>query len=178
MNDADVQLGEKIACKKQFRALVSDELSVTPLDADVVTSSLDNNAPDEAEQELPKNVKPVAAKVQLLARQDGTMKGGWEDKLKNDEQLRIASIHDRDATGRTRIRCSAVRESRSCSHRRIVYLRDIERLVLSGMLSAGRSFRRPTIIVGHAWGSGGRFTRFPSPSKTLHRHPEGKRKAA
>ncbi|MGY8669160.1 hypothetical protein Q3C01_43350 [Bradyrhizobium sp. UFLA05-109] len=75
MNDADVQLGEKIACKKQFRALVSDELNVTPLDADVVTSSLDNSAHDEAEQELPKNVKPVAAKAQLRARQDGTMKG-------------------------------------------------------------------------------------------------------
>lgn len=43
------------------------------------------------------------------------------------------SVHDRDKTGKTRIRCSAVRESGSCSNRRIVYLRDIERLVLSGM---------------------------------------------
>ena len=44
------------------------------------------------------------------------------------------SVHDRDKTGKTRIRCSAVRESGSCSNRRIIYLRDIERLVLSGMI--------------------------------------------
>ncbi len=44
------------------------------------------------------------------------------------------SVHDRDKTGKTRIRCSAVRESGSCSNRRIVYLRDVERLVLSGMV--------------------------------------------
>lgn len=44
------------------------------------------------------------------------------------------SVHDRDKTGKTRIRCSAVRESGSCSNRRIIYLRDIERLVLSGMV--------------------------------------------
>nr|WP_083992253.1 recombinase family protein [Bradyrhizobium embrapense] len=43
------------------------------------------------------------------------------------------SVHDRDKTGKTRIRCSAVRESGSCSNRKIIYLRDIERLVLSGM---------------------------------------------
>ena len=35
------------------------------------------------------------------------------------------SVHDRDKTGKTRIRCSAVRESGSCSNRRIIYLRDI-----------------------------------------------------
>ena len=44
------------------------------------------------------------------------------------------SVHDRDKTGKTRIRCSAVRESGSCSNRRIIYLRDIERLVLGGMV--------------------------------------------
>jgi hypothetical protein len=43
------------------------------------------------------------------------------------------SVHDRDKTGKTRIRCSAVRETGSCSNRRIIYLRDVERLVLSGM---------------------------------------------
>jgi site-specific DNA recombinase len=43
------------------------------------------------------------------------------------------SVHDRDKTGKTRIRCSAVRESGSCPNRRIIYLRDIEKLVLSGM---------------------------------------------
>ncbi len=43
------------------------------------------------------------------------------------------SVHDRDKTGKTRIRCSAVRESGSCSNRRIIYLRDVERAVLNGM---------------------------------------------
>ena len=43
------------------------------------------------------------------------------------------SVHDRDKTGKTRIRCSAVRESGSCTNRRIVYLREIEKAVLSGM---------------------------------------------
>jgi site-specific DNA recombinase len=43
------------------------------------------------------------------------------------------SVHDRDKTGKTRIRCSAVRESGSCTNRRIVYLRDVEQAVLSGM---------------------------------------------
>jgi site-specific DNA recombinase len=46
------------------------------------------------------------------------------------------SVHDRDKTGKTRIRCSAVRESGNCSNRGIIYLRDIERLVLSGMAEA------------------------------------------
>lgn len=44
------------------------------------------------------------------------------------------SVHDRDKTGKTRVRCSVVRESGSCSNRRIIYLRDIERLVLGGMV--------------------------------------------
>lgn len=43
------------------------------------------------------------------------------------------SVHDRDKTGKTRIRCSAVRESGSCSNRRILYLPDVEKAVLEGM---------------------------------------------
>ncbi|MBB6411873.1 recombinase family protein [Mesorhizobium sangaii] len=43
------------------------------------------------------------------------------------------SVHDRDKTGKTRIRCSAVRESGSCSNRRIIYLPEIEKAVLDGM---------------------------------------------
>ncbi len=43
------------------------------------------------------------------------------------------SVHDRDKTGKTRIRCSAVRESGNCANRRIVYLRDVEQAVLDGM---------------------------------------------
>ena len=43
------------------------------------------------------------------------------------------SVHDQDKTGKTRIRCSAVRESGSCSNRRILYLWDVEEAVLRGM---------------------------------------------
>ncbi|WP_352494547.1 MULTISPECIES: recombinase family protein [unclassified Mesorhizobium] len=43
------------------------------------------------------------------------------------------SVHDRDKTGKTRIRCSTVRESGSCPNRRIVYLRSVENAVLDGM---------------------------------------------
>ena len=46
------------------------------------------------------------------------------------------SVHDRDKTGKTRIRCSAVRESGSCINRRIVYLRGVEKAVLNGMREA------------------------------------------
>ena len=43
------------------------------------------------------------------------------------------SVHDRDSTGKTRVRCSAIRESGCCDNRRIVYLPLIERAVVSGM---------------------------------------------
>jgi site-specific DNA recombinase len=43
------------------------------------------------------------------------------------------SVHDRDKTGKTRIRCSAVRENGSCSNRRIFNLPDVEKAVLEGM---------------------------------------------
>jgi DNA invertase Pin-like site-specific DNA recombinase len=43
------------------------------------------------------------------------------------------SVHDRDRTGKTRIRCSAVRESGSCTNRRIIYLPEIEEAVLGGL---------------------------------------------
>ena len=43
------------------------------------------------------------------------------------------SVHDRDKTGKTRIRCSAVRENGSCTNRRIFYLQDVEEAVLRGM---------------------------------------------
>jgi len=43
------------------------------------------------------------------------------------------SVHDRDKTGKTCIRCSAVRESGSCSNRRILYLSEVEEAVLRGM---------------------------------------------
>jgi hypothetical protein len=42
-------------------------------------------------------------------------------------------VHDRDKTGKTRIRCSAVRKSGNCSNRRIFYLSDVEMAVLEGM---------------------------------------------
>ena len=43
------------------------------------------------------------------------------------------SIHDRDRTGKSRVRCSAVRESGACTNRRILYLVNVEHAVLSGL---------------------------------------------
>ena len=43
------------------------------------------------------------------------------------------SVHDRDKTGKTRIRCSAVRESGGCSNHRIFYLPEVEKAVIEGM---------------------------------------------
>ena len=43
------------------------------------------------------------------------------------------SVHDRDSTGKTRVRCSAVRENGSCTNRRIIYLPGIEAAVVDGM---------------------------------------------
>ena len=57
------------------------------------------------------------------------------------------SVHDRDKTGKTRIRCSAVRESGSCSNRRIVYLRYVERAVLDGMRE---ELKDPRLIEAYA----------------------------
>jgi site-specific DNA recombinase len=57
------------------------------------------------------------------------------------------SVHDRDKTGKTRIRCSAVRESGSCTNRRIVYLRDVEKAVLSGMRD---ELKDPRLIESYA----------------------------
>jgi site-specific DNA recombinase len=57
------------------------------------------------------------------------------------------SVHDRDKTGKTRIRCSAVRESGSCTNRRIVYLHDVEKAVLSGMRE---ELKDPRLIESYA----------------------------
>jgi site-specific DNA recombinase len=57
------------------------------------------------------------------------------------------SVHDRDKTGKTRIRCSAVRESGSCTNRRIVYLRDVEKAVLKGMRE---ELKDPRLIESYA----------------------------
>jgi CRISPR/Cas system-associated exonuclease Cas4 (RecB family) len=57
------------------------------------------------------------------------------------------SVHDRDKTGKTRIRCSAVRESGSCSSGRIVYLRYVERAVLDGMRE---ELKDPRLIEAYA----------------------------
>ncbi len=46
------------------------------------------------------------------------------------------SVHDRDKTGKTRIRCSAVRESGTCSNHRIFYLPEVEKAVIEGMAEA------------------------------------------
>src|SRR5450631_4073334 len=57
------------------------------------------------------------------------------------------SVHDLDKTGKTRIRCSAVRESGSCSSGRIVYLRYVERAVLDGMRE---ELKDPRLIEAYA----------------------------
>jgi site-specific DNA recombinase len=43
------------------------------------------------------------------------------------------SVHDRDKTGKIRVRCSAVRENGACTNRRILYLPAIEQAVVGGM---------------------------------------------
>jgi site-specific DNA recombinase len=43
------------------------------------------------------------------------------------------TVIDRDKTGKTRIRCSAVRENGSCSNRRVLYLNGVEAAVIDGM---------------------------------------------
>jgi DNA invertase Pin-like site-specific DNA recombinase len=53
------------------------------------------------------------------------------------------SVHDRDKTGKTRIRCSAARESGTCSNRRILYLINVERAVVDGMR---QQLRNPRLI--------------------------------
>ena len=49
------------------------------------------------------------------------------------------SIHDRDKTGKTRLRCSRVRESGSCSHARLYYAEAIERGTVDGLQSELRN---------------------------------------
>ena len=58
------------------------------------------------------------------------------------------SVHDRDKTGKTRVRCSAVRESGVCTNRRIIYLPAIERAVVDGMREQLRDPRYIEIYVG------------------------------
>ena len=43
------------------------------------------------------------------------------------------SVHDRDKTGKTRIRCSTARESGTCGHSRLYYLEAVEQVVLEGL---------------------------------------------
>ncbi|WP_309085773.1 recombinase family protein [Chelativorans sp.] len=57
------------------------------------------------------------------------------------------SVHDRDKTGKTRVRCSAVRESGTCSNRRIIYLPEIEKAVLDGMRE---QLKDPRLIEAYA----------------------------
>jgi site-specific DNA recombinase len=57
--------------------------------------------------------------------------GTYEDRARSGASG--MSVHDRDKTGKTRIRCSAARENGSCSNRRIFYLQDVEEAVLRGM---------------------------------------------
>jgi site-specific DNA recombinase len=53
------------------------------------------------------------------------------------------SVHDRDKTGKTRIRCSTVRESGACDHARVYYLEAVERVVVDGLR---QELRDPRLI--------------------------------
>ena len=82
------------------------------------------------------------------------------------------SVHDRDKTGKTRIRCSAVRESGSCSNRRIVYLRDVERAVLNGMQE---ELKDPRLIEAYARNYNEERQRLAASSTSTRTKLEGKR---
>jgi len=82
------------------------------------------------------------------------------------------SVHDRDKTGKTRIRCSAVRESGSCSNRRIVYLRDVEGAVLNGMRE---ELKDPRLIEAYARKYNEERQRLAVSSTSMRTKLEGKR---
>ena len=82
------------------------------------------------------------------------------------------SVHDRDKTGKTRIRCSAVRESGSCSNRRIVYLRDVEGAVLNGMRE---ELKDPRLIEAYARKDNEERQRLAISSTSMRTKLEGKR---
>ena len=52
-------------------------------------------------------------------------------------------VHDRDKTGKTRIRCSTVSESGTCDHRRVYYRETVEQAVLHGLK---RELAEPRLI--------------------------------
>jgi site-specific DNA recombinase len=82
------------------------------------------------------------------------------------------SVHDRDKTGKTRIRCSAVRESGSCSNRRIIYLRDVEKLVLSGM---AEELKNPRLIETYVRNYNGERERLAGNAAAMRARLEAKR---
>jgi site-specific DNA recombinase len=82
------------------------------------------------------------------------------------------SVHDRDKTGKTRIRCSAVRESGSWSNRKINYLRDIERLVLSGM---AEELKDPQLIETYVRSYNGERERLAGNASAVRTRLEAKR---
>lgn len=57
------------------------------------------------------------------------------------------TVHDRDKTGKVRIRCSAHRESGSCENRRIIYLPAVEAAVIDGMRTHLRDPRMIEVFV-------------------------------
>jgi hypothetical protein len=86
------------------------------------------------------------------------------------------SVNDRDKTGKTRIQSSAVRESGSCSNRSIIYLHDIERLVLSGM---AEELRDPRLIETYVRNYNGERERLAGNVAAVRtRAPEARRGAA
>src|SRR5258706_16468747 len=81
------------------------------------------------------------------------------------------SVHDRDKTGKTRIRCSAIRKSGSCSNRRIIYLRDIERLELSDM---AEELKNPRLIEAYVRSYNSERERLAGDAVAVHARLGGK----
>jgi hypothetical protein len=82
------------------------------------------------------------------------------------------SVHDRDQTGKTRIRCSAVRESGSCSNRRIIYLANVEKAVLWGM---AEELKDPRLIETYVRSYNAERQRLAATAVKTRRQLEGKR---
>src|ERR1700756_4329761 len=77
---------------------------------------------------------PRSASAVVFEMKPAAIYARFSTELQNEKSTEDQiALCQRYAARHQWIRCSAVRESGSCSNRRIIYLRDIEGLVLSGM---------------------------------------------
>jgi hypothetical protein len=86
-----MQLGKNIARERKYRGLGIGTVSAVPLDASLLVDDHIEPVGDlPIEQNLTRNEKDAAAKEQRLRHRNDAMRD-WDDKLKNDEKLRVAS---------------------------------------------------------------------------------------